>query len=146
MESSVAGVQVARAHLHKPFSWSIQSRWCSTHTLRLQPVPFRSLRQHSPAGAAVRLLLAGLCVASVSAGHQTYEPGTEPKIPGLTHSGYLTVDPDAGSKLFYMFYEAQEHDETEQPPICLWLQAGTSPHLFISYCFAGQMNHHAPSA
>lgn len=138
MQSSVAGVQVAQAHLHKPFRRSIQCRWCSTHTLRLQPLPFKYLRQHSPAGAAMRLLVAGLCVASVSAGHQTHRPGIEHKIPGLTYSGYLTVDPDAGSKLFYMFYEAQERADAEQPPICLWLQAGTSPQLLIVYCFVGQ--------
>ena len=134
MQSSVAGVQVARAHLHEPFRRSIQTGWCSTHTLRLQPLFFSSLRQHSPAGAAMRLLVAGLCVASVSAGHPAHGPGNEHKIPGLTHSGYLTVDPDAGSKLFYMFYEAQERAGAEQAPICLWLQAGTFPQLFTFYC------------
>ena len=131
MQGSVAGVHVAQAHLYKPFRRSIQSRWCSTHTLQLQPLPVKPLRRNSPARAAMRLLVAGLCVASVSAGHQTHGPINERKIPGLTHSGYLTVDPVAGSKLFYMFYEAQERADAEQPPICLWLQAGTSPQLFL---------------
>ena len=135
MKGSSAGVQVARAHLHKPFTHCSNAFRCSTHKLRPQPPSFSSFRRNIPARAAMRLLVAGLCVASVSAGEKAHGPGTERgrSIPGLTHSGYLIVDSDAGSKLFYMFYEAQECAGAEQAPICLWLQARTSPSLFIAF-------------
>ena len=131
MLGSDSGAQVAQAHLHVFCRQSSTFPRCSAHTLQLQPRSFGCIRRHIPPGAAMRLLVAGLCVASVSGGQQTHGHCSERghAMPGLTHFGYLLVDPDAGSKLFYMFYEAQERAGAEQPPICLWLQAGPPPHL-----------------
>lgn len=40
--------------------------------------------------------------------------------PNVTHSGYLDVDKDDGSRIFYSYYEAQNWHENA--PIILWLQ------------------------
>lgn len=106
----------------------------TANLLRSQPPLAVLFKQQAPVRAAMSLLVAGLCVASVqSAPSQSQELlNTEKKslFPGLAHSGYLPVVPEDDSKLFYMFYEAQEGGLAEETPIMLWLQVyhySTSP-------------------
>eukprot|EP00884_Botryococcus_braunii_P019093 jgi/Botrbrau1/5868/Bobra.0366s0047.1 len=49
------------------------------------------------------------------------EPET---LPNATHSGYLDVDPDKESKMFFVYYEAQTGNFAEDTPIIVWLQGG----------------------
>lgn len=46
-------------------------------------------------------------------------------VPNKTHSGYLDVNKQDGSKIFYTYYEAQE--VKKGCPILLWLQVCTKP-------------------
>ena len=45
-------------------------------------------------------------------------------LPNVTHSGYLDVNKDDGSQIFYSYYERQEHHNDASAPVLLWLQAG----------------------
>jgi hypothetical protein len=42
-------------------------------------------------------------------------------LPNVTHSGYLEVDKEDGSQIFYTYYEAQEKVDKDTP-VLLWLQ------------------------
>jgi len=42
-------------------------------------------------------------------------------LPNVTHSGYLEVDKEDGSHIFYTYYEAQGKVD-KNTPILLWLQ------------------------
>lgn len=44
-------------------------------------------------------------------------------LPNVTHSGYLEVDKEDGSQIFYTYYEAQEKVDKDTP-VLLWLQGG----------------------
>jgi hypothetical protein len=54
-------------------------------------------------------------------------PPAEVQVPNVTESGYLDID-DKGSRVFFIFYEAQSIAEAGQSrhhssvPITLWLQ------------------------
>lgn len=48
-------------------------------------------------------------------------------LPNATHSGYLDVDTESGSAMFFVFYEAQAGSITEDTPILVWLQVGALP-------------------
>ena len=43
-------------------------------------------------------------------------------LPDVTHSGYLVVNKDDGSRIFYSYYEAQAQQNEAGAPILLWLQ------------------------
>jgi hypothetical protein len=43
-------------------------------------------------------------------------------LPNVTHSGYLDVDQEAGTEMFFIFYEALEGTAGDDTPIILWLQ------------------------
>ncbi len=99
--------------------------------LRSQPPLAVLFKQQAPVRAAMSLLVAGLCVASVQStpiqSHGPQNAAQESLFPGLAHSGYLPVVPEDGSKLFYMFYEAQEGGRAAEAPIMLWLQVDLYP-------------------
>ena len=42
-------------------------------------------------------------------------------MPNVTYSGYLDVSREAGSAIFYSYYESQ-YDNSSSTPIILWLQ------------------------
>lgn len=46
-------------------------------------------------------------------------------LPIVTHSGYLHVDKEDGSQIFYTYYEAEE-EVGKGTPVLLWLQVGLS--------------------
>lgn len=45
-------------------------------------------------------------------------------LPNATLSGYLDVDTESGSAMFFVFYEAQTGSITEDTPMLVWLQVG----------------------
>lgn len=46
-------------------------------------------------------------------------------LPNPTHSGYLDVDANADSKIYYQYYEADSpYPDVQTAPIILWLQGG----------------------
>ena len=104
--------------------------------LRSQPPLAVLFKQQAPVRAAMSLLVAGLCVASVQStptqSHGPQNAAHKSLVPGLAHSGYLPVVPEDGSKLFYMFYEAQEGGHAAEAPIVLWLQVGLYPPVILS--------------
>lgn len=45
------------------------------------------------------------------------------RLPSPTSSGYLSVNTELGSAIFYAYYEAQQEDIAEEErPLLLWLQ------------------------
>lgn len=44
-------------------------------------------------------------VTAVASGAQLHQPDTA-KLPNPTHAGYLDVEVNAGSKIYYQYYEA----------------------------------------
>jgi hypothetical protein len=52
-----------------------------------------------------RLLLAAWCLLSVCAAAAAQQLGTK-DLPNPTHAGYLDVERNAGSKIYYQYYEA----------------------------------------
>lgn len=59
------------------------------------------------------------------------EPET---FPNFTHSGYLTVDPDKKSKMFFLYYEAHKEDVTDDTPIIIWLQVRVTTPQCMAAC------------
>lgn len=53
----------------------------------------------------------------------------DPVLPNVTYSGFLPVDPEADSQMFYTYHEAQE-GAGSSVPIILWLEARHSRVLF----------------
>lgn len=48
-------------------------------------------------------------------------------LPYVTHTGYLNVNKDDGSRIFYSYYESQQTLTVSTAPILLWLQACHTP-------------------
>lgn len=48
-------------------------------------------------------------------------------LPDVTHTGYLNVNKDDGSRIFYSYYESQQTLTVSTAPILLWLQACHTP-------------------
>ena len=64
-------------------------------------------------------------------------------LPNVTHSGYLPIDPEDGSSMFYAYYEAQRGVGPDVP-IILWLEMRCLPvtHLTMhSFCEAPRCQH-----
>jgi vitellogenic carboxypeptidase-like protein len=80
------------------------------------------LRSRTP--SRKRLLLAAWCLLSVCAAAAAQQLG--PKgLPNPTHAGYLDVERNAGSKIYYQYYEADSpYPDVNKAPIILWLQGG----------------------
>lgn len=75
---------------------------------------------------SVSLLCVALqrCTAAGVQRAQLMKPGGGPDLK-FTHSGYLPVNPELGSEMFYMYYEAQKPlAKLDDVPIILWLQGG----------------------
>ena len=58
-------------------------------------------------------------------------------LPNVTHSGYLPIDPEDGSRMFYAYYEAQR-GAGANVPIILWLEVRCLPmtHAALHNCLA----------
>jgi vitellogenic carboxypeptidase-like protein len=51
--------------------------------------------------------------------------GDPVSLPNPTHSGYLDIQKNAGSKIYYQYYEADSpYPDAKRAPIILWLQGG----------------------
>ena len=66
-------------------------------------------------------------------------------LPNVTHSGYLPIDPEDGSSMFYAYYEAQR-SVGAGVPIILWLEmrCPSMTHLTMHSFFKALRCQHAP--
>lgn len=62
-------------------------------------------------------------VGPVAAEGSQRSDGGALKVPQATHQGFLPVNPEKDSEMFFMYYEAREETEDlSKTPIVLWLQ------------------------
>jgi vitellogenic carboxypeptidase-like protein len=70
------------------------------------------------------VLTAGALLGVTTAGAQLQQPGAA-NLPNPTSSGYLDIQKNAGSKIYYQYYEADSpYPDIKKAPIILWLQGG----------------------
>jgi vitellogenic carboxypeptidase-like protein len=71
----------------------------------------------------LQMLVAAVTVAgALTAAAQLPSGGN---LPNPTHAGYLDVEKNAGSKIYYQYYEADSpYPDVKKAPIILWLQGG----------------------
>lgn len=83
----------------------------------------------TPAAAAKQSAAAAAAPAEESALHAAAQQDNaadtttaSSNLPNPTHAGYLEVERNAGSKIYYQYYEADEPSPSANTPIILWLQ------------------------
>jgi hypothetical protein len=75
-------------------------------------------------------LSAALALGAQGTGSAQGDSPRPDRMLNATHHGYLDVDRDRGSAMFYMFYEAREpQTPLQETPIILWLQVRARPSI-----------------
>lgn len=69
-------------------------------------------------GHGQQLLVAAICLVVATAGAAT--ESLQENLPNPTHAGYLDVERNAGSKIYYQYYEA----DSECRQLCWQLMRG----------------------
>lgn len=84
--------------------------------------------------AACYLLLPRSCsCASSSSSVVTHLPGFAGALPFYLETGYVGVDDDTGTELFYYFVESERRPRTD--PVLLWLTGGPRCSVFSGLAF-----------
>ncbi|PNT74196.1 serine carboxypeptidase-like 18 [Brachypodium distachyon] len=107
-------------------------------------MPFKLLQTHRAAGQCHLLLLlllnlvAGLLLLPFSrsaAAHKvvTHLPGFDGPLPFYLETGYVSVEEETGTELFYYFVESERSPATD--PVILWLTGGPRCSVFSALAF-----------
>lgn len=83
--------------------------------------------------AAACYLLLPPSRASSSSSVVTHLPGFDGPLPFYLETGYVGVDEDTGTELFYYFVESEQRPRTD--PVLLWLTGGPRCSVFSGLAF-----------